>query len=104
MYERRDFAKNFSLCSLLGPEPERPLPEDAELTAALGSLERSLGLVTRDSPEGFVCSTALRGTRPPPSRKVIIPAGKDIGSSDRAQPIWCGDPQAGDAARSQEYQ
>lgn len=50
-----------------------------------GTLERSLGLVTRDSPEGFVCSSSLRGIPPPPSRCLIIPPAKAISSSDRAQ-------------------
>lgn len=49
-----------------------------------GTLERSLGLVTRDSPEGFVCSSSLRGIPPPPSRCLNIPPAIAISSSDRA--------------------
>src|SRR5690606_26566685 len=49
-----------------------------------GTLERSLGLVTRDSPEGFVCSSSPRGIPPPPSRCLTIPPAKAISSSDRA--------------------
>ena len=52
-------------------------------------------LVTRDSPKGLLCSSALRGIYFPTSPCVTISSQKNIVIADQAQEIK-GDPDAAD--------
>ncbi len=55
------------------------------LAAGHGTLEWSLGFVTRDSPNGFVCSSSPRGITPQPSPCLTRNAAKTIAVGGRAQ-------------------
>ena len=54
------------------------------LAAGHGTLEWSLGFVTRDSPNGFVCSSSPRGITPQPSPCLTRNAAMTIAIGDRA--------------------
>lgn len=56
-----------------------------DLKAMHGTLEKSLGVETRDSPEGRVCSSSPRGITPQTSPCSIRTAAKTISGGDRAQ-------------------